>query len=352
VLRDVRKCDTSVTLLGKRFRSPFFVSPAAMAKLSHPDGEVAIARACGHLGLLYILSSNTSSSVEEVARARLPGQTLWWQVRVTAPDCADRQCYINRDRSKTEAVLRKVQALGYEAIVLTVDAPVGGKRELDERHTLLTVDTAPTGQPALAEAANDAGQTGRGSVSQSTGAYFDMNLRFSDIAWIKSIVKLPVVIKGVQTAEDAQLCFEAGAAGASEFRTLADVAGIILSNHGGRQLEAAPPALETLLEIRRYCPHVLEQCDVLLDGSVRRGSHIVKALALGAKACGVGRPALYSLVFGEPGVRKMGDILQAEIESNMRLVGVSSVDQLGPRFVNAKRLERFVADDVEMPSKL
>lgn len=231
-----------------------------------------------------------------------------------------------------------------------MDAPVGGKRELDERHTLLTTDPTPTGQPALAEAANDAGQTGRGSVSQSTGAYFDMCLQPSDIAWIKSIVSLPVVIKGVQTAEDAQLCVDAGAAGTWPAAIEADGAGLILSNHGGRQLEAAPTALETLLEIRRYCPDVLDRCDVLLDGSVRRGSHIVKALALGAKACGLGRPALYSLVFGEQGVRKMGEILKAELESNMRLVGVSSVHQLGPRYVNAKRLEALVAE-VDMPAR-
>lgn len=154
----------------------------------------------------------------------------------------------------------------------------------------------------------------------------------SSVKWLRSLTDLPITVKGIQTWEDALLCYQHGAHP-------------WLSNHGGRQLEAAPSAAETLLEIRRYCPQVLKECDVIVDGGIRRGSDVVKALALGARAVGLGRSFLFALTYGEAGVSKAFQILQHEVETTMALLGVTSIAQLTPEYVSVFKNDSGTAAD-------
>ncbi|KAL8276641.1 hypothetical protein RQP46_010990 [Phenoliferia psychrophenolica] len=319
VLRDVTHADVSSTMLGHKMSLPIFISPAAMGRLAHPDGEKALARVAGASGFPYIVSANASISFEEIAALAVSGQTLFYQL------------YVNRDRKKTEEQLRKVVKAGYKGICVTVDAPVAGKRERDERSKL---DAESASDPSMRDAVttSDALKAGAepvasASLSAVMFSYVDASLSWSDLAWIKSVTNLPIIVKGIQTAEDAALAVQHG------------VEGILLSNHGGRQLEGAPSALETLLEIRRYEPGVFGKTEVYVDGGIRRGTDVLKALALGATAVGVGRPFMYALAFGQPGVQKVADILRDEVAQNLRLLGATKISELTPAMVNARPLE-------------
>ncbi|GAA6012024.1 hypothetical protein JCM11491_000141 [Sporobolomyces phaffii] len=340
VMRDVTTVDLTTKLLGHKSSLPFFIAPAAMGRLAHPDGEKCLARTAKAHGFPYVLSSNSSVSFEELSRD--PDQTLFFQL------------YVNKDRKKTEDLLQRVVKAGFKAIVVTVDAPVAGKRERDERTKLdLEASDDPNMKKAVAATAPDApdrpkqtsttqgiAQTlGSLNASQPTSiatqmfSYVDPALRWQDIAWIKRVTNgLPVVVKGIQSAEDAALATHYGASA------------IYLSNHGGRQLEGAPTSLETLLEIRKYEPWVFDHTEIWCDGGVRRGTDILKLLALGARAVGIGRPFMYSLVFGDAGVDHVATILRDELAQNVRLVGATKLSDLDPALVNARDLERDIYD--------
>ncbi|GAA5865688.1 hypothetical protein JCM1840_003219 [Sporobolomyces johnsonii] len=329
VMRDVTEVDLSTTILGHKSTLPFFIAPAALGRLAHPEGEKCLARVAASHGIPYAISANASVGFEEIASQAQDGHTLFYQL------------YVNKDRAKTEAQLKRVAKAGYKAIIVTVDAPVAGKRERDERSKMDEEATAdPNIQKAMSSTAPDApdrpqqppSEPAQG-IAQVMGNYVDSALAWSDLAWIRRVTGgLPIVVKGIQCAEDAALAAHYGADG------------IILSNHGGRQLEGAPSSLETLLEIRKFEPGVLDQVEVYCDGGFRRGTDIIKALALGARAVGIGRPFMYSLVFGDDGVNQVATILRDELAQNVRLIGATKLSELSPSLVNATALEQNVYD--------
>ncbi|KAI0175576.1 FMN-dependent dehydrogenase-domain-containing protein [Hypoxylon sp. FL1284] len=324
VFVDCTRCDISTTLLGHGVGLPIFVSPAAMARLGHPDGEAGIARACARFGAAQVVSNNASMTPEQVVAGAAPGQVFGWQL------------YVQNDRAKSEAMLARINALPdyFKFVVLTLDAPVPGKRELDEKQSFKSV-TAATVTPG-ARAAGEPARPGGGGVGQQLffGTAADLTWPVT-LAWLARHTRLPVVLKGVQTHEDAALAA----------RHAPQVAAVLLSNHGGRALDTAPPAVHTLLEIRRHCPDVFDRIEVWVDGGVRRGTDVVKALALGARAVGIGRAALFGLgAGGQKGVERVLEILKAETETCMRLLGVEKVSQLGPKHINSRKVERDIYD--------
>ncbi|WVQ71549.1 hypothetical protein IAR50_001088 [Cryptococcus sp. DSM 104548] len=336
VLRNVAECDASTTILGYDSTLPILISPAAMAKLGHPLGEVNMTRGAGNTGLIQCISSFASCSIEEITEARKQGQPLFFQL------------YVNSKRDLAAAVIAKVNRLGLNAILLTVDAPVGGKREKDIR---LKGAFEPPKTGAYEEHEDTKG------VSEAMFAGVDPRLDWDDIKWIRSQTELPLLIKGIQTVEDAILAHKNGCDG------------VVLSNHGGRQLDTTSTGLETLLEIRKHAPHLLRpqfrgptgvsqaalehpenltppdikgekgerKFEIWVDGGIWRGSDAVKALCLGANAVGSGRGFLYAnAVGGQQGVEHAVNIFSAEILLTMRLLGATKVSDLRPSMVEVK----------------
>ncbi|OAA64338.1 mitochondrial fmn-dependent dehydrogenase [Niveomyces insectorum RCEF 264] len=329
VFVDCTACDTSTTLLGHKVGLPLYVSPAAMARLGHPDGEAGIAKGISRFGALQIVSHNASMTVEQIIADAAPGQIFGWQI------------YVQTDRRKSEAMLARVQKLSahYKFVVLTLDAPVPGKREHDERMQFGT--NATFAAATQAESGSKEKKTsGGGGIGQQMfwGTASDLTWH-STLPWLAAHTTLPIVLKGVQTHEDAYLAAQYAAAHPGTVRA------IILSNHGGRALDTAPPALHTLLEIRKYCPEVFDHIEVWIDGGVKRGTDVVKALCLGARAVGVGRAALWGLgAGGWRGVDRTFEILSAEINTCMKLLGAKTVSDLNPRMVNTRMVERDIFD--------
>lgn len=278
VFLDCVQCDFSTSLLGHKVGLPLYVSPAAMARLAHPDGEHGIAKACARFGAMQLISNNASMTPEQIVEGAEPGQMFGWQI------------YVQNQREKSEAMLKRINKMSnhYKFICLTLDAPVPGKRELDEKSNFDSVTMSPAGGEA---------RPGGGGVGQQLffGTAADLTWK-TTLPWLAAHTDLPIVLKGIQTHEDAFL--------AAKYAP--QVKAIILSNHGGRALDTAPPAVHTLLEIRKYCPEVFGRIEVWVDGGIKRGTDIVKALCLGAKAVGVGRAALFGLgVRGQAGVERV-----------------------------------------------
>lgn len=336
VFVDCTQCDLDTSILGYRVKTPIFVAPAAMARLGHPSGEAGIAEACRSFGAMQIISNNASMTPEQIVKEAAPDQIFGWQI------------YVQVDRKKSEAMLARINKLkAIKFIVLTLDAPVPGKREDDERNSLVGASAAVTsGVTAAERTADDTPDVagGSGGVGQQLFAGTDPSLTWREtLPWLAKHTDLPIVLKGLQTHEDAYLAS----------LHAPQVKGIILSNHGGRALDTAPPAVHTLLEIRKFCPEVLDKLEVYVDGGIRRGTDVVKALCLGAKAVGLGRPALWGLAAGGPdGVRHtlqsvyiqlFGEgvsltvpiVLADESKTCMRLLGVETVDALGPQHVSS-----------------
>ncbi|XDG06891.1 hypothetical protein ABKA04_006506 [Annulohypoxylon sp. FPYF3050] len=322
VFIDCTNCDSSTTLLGHKVDIPIFVAPAAMARLGHPDGEAGIARACGKFGAAQVISNNASMTPEQIVADAKPGQIFGWQL------------YVQNDRAKSEAMLARINKMSdkFKFIVLTLDAPVPGKRELDEKQNFKNVTKVASG----VKTDDEPSRPGGGGVGQQLffGTASDLTWKIT-LPWLAKHTDLPIVLKGLQTHEDAFLAS----------RYAPQVKAIILSNHGGRALDTAPPAVHTLLEIRKYCPQVFEKIEVWVDGGIKRGTDVVKALALGARAVGIGRAALFGLgAGGQEGVERTFEILKAETETCMRLLGVQNVSELGPRHINSSKVERYIFD--------
>ncbi|KAH7313773.1 cytochrome b2 [Stachybotrys elegans] len=317
ILRRVEPVSTAINLLGCPSSLPIYFSPTGQGKYAYreADAESVIAAAAGREGLVYCMPTSAVHDVVFGAKS-MPEQRLFFQL------------YTGRDREKTKALLRKVEALGATAIFLTVDSPVLGKRERDDR--------------IRAAEGDDTILTG-GFAKKSSMGLLNPLLSWEDLTWIREATSLPLVIKGVQTVEDAVLAHAHGADG------------IVLSNHGGRSQDTAQAPILTLLEIRRHAPSLLtspikERFQVLLDGGVRRGTDVVKALALGATAVGIGRPVLYSMCagYGERGLRRLASIFRAEIETNMALAGARNVGELVPEMVNSERAEKEVSRRIKL----
>jgi L-lactate dehydrogenase (cytochrome) len=239
------------------------------------------------------------------------------------------QLYVDKNRAKSERLLREVGELGMRAIFVTVDAPVPGKREADER---LHVDESLSSPISGVKAIND---SKGGGIARVMGSFIDPGLSWTDIAWLRSCTNLPIVIKGIQTAEDARLALEHG------------VDGIVVSNHGGRSLDTSPAAIMVLLELQRRCPEVFKSMEVFLDGGIRRGTDVIKALCLGAKGVAVGRPFLYALTYGSDGIERLTEILKDEIETTLRLLGVTSLSQLHPGLLNTRHVDHLIPENYQ-----
>jgi isopentenyl diphosphate isomerase/L-lactate dehydrogenase-like FMN-dependent dehydrogenase len=286
VFVDCTRCDLSTTFLGHRVGMPIYVSPAAMARLAHPAGEAGIAAACRPFGAMQIISNNASMTPEQIVQEASPGQVFAWQL------------YVQVDRKKSEAMLARINKLtAIKCVVLTLDVPAPVKREDDERSNHITESLpVPTRMPDETPQLQ-----AEGGVGKQLFAGTDASLTWDKtLPWLTKHTSLPIVLKGLQTHEDAYI--------ASLYAP--QVKGIILSNHGGRSLDTAPPAVHTLLEIRKYCPEVMNKLEVWVDGGIRRGTDVVKALCLGARGVGIGRPALWGL--GAGGIEGVHRTLQSK----------------------------------------
>ncbi|KAI9371551.1 FMN-dependent dehydrogenase-domain-containing protein [Aspergillus egyptiacus] len=312
VLKNVRTVDTKSTILGVDVSFPLFVSPAAMAKLIHPEGECAIARACGSRGIMQGVSNNSSYTVEELKNAA-PDTSFFFQL------------YVNREREKSAALLRQCSANpNIKAIFVTVDAAWPGKREADER---VKADESLSVPMSPSKAKNDSRGGGLGRVM---AGFIDPGLTWEDLVWVRKHTHLPVCLKGVMSADDAILAMEAG------------LDGILLSNHGGRNLDTSPPSIITLLELHKRCPEIFDRMEIYVDSGIRRGTDILKAICLGATAVGMGRSMLFATNYGQAGVEHLIDIMKDELETAMRNNGISSLDEAGPHLVNTGDIDHLV----------
>ncbi|KAF2766415.1 hypothetical protein EJ03DRAFT_278165 [Teratosphaeria nubilosa] len=321
LLRSVGTVSTRSQILGHDVGLPIFVSPAAMAKMIHPDGEKGIARGCLNDRVPQCVSTNASFPISEVVSS--------------VPSTTNRpfffQLYVNKDRSQSEAMLRHVASLGINTVIVTIDGPVQGKREADERVKAdESLSTPMSGQKAR----ND--RRG-GGIGRIMGNYIDPNFSWDGFAWLRKHWNGKIVVKGVQTWQDAKRCADEG------------IDGVLLSNHGGRNLDSSPPVIMTLLECQMNCPEIFGKLEVLVDGGIRRGGDVLKCLCLGATAVGFGRPLLYALNYGEEGVRHFVDIVKQELEIAMALVGITDLAQCDARYVNTAELDSLVARGEKHP---
>jgi isopentenyl diphosphate isomerase/L-lactate dehydrogenase-like FMN-dependent dehydrogenase len=298
VLVDVSAIDTTVTALGQTLSMPIMLAPTAFNKLAHPEGETAAARAAADAGTLMVASTIATCSLEEIAQAA-PGPR-WFQL------------YVYKDRAVTADLVARAEAAGYRAIVLTVDTPMLGYRERDTRNGFAL-------PPGLG-IANFAGleQTANWDPGSSFFAYvhalFDASLTWDTVEWLRSLTALPILLKGILSPDDARLAVSAGAAG------------IIVSNHGGRQLDDAVATIDALPAIADV---VGSDAEIFIDGGIRRGADVLKAIALGARAGFIGRPYLWGLAAaGEQGVRHVLEILRGELALAMALAGLPSIARI------------------------
>jgi 4-hydroxymandelate oxidase len=288
-LVDVSRVDTATTVLGERVAAPVLIAPSGLHLLLHADAETATARAAREATTIMVLSMGSSQSVEQVAEA---GARLWMQ------------CYWGEDRGAIEALVRQAAEAGFGAIVLTTDLPVRPTTHREMQDALVAIGDVESAYLPPRRLHLD-----KGAVWQH-----DAHLTWKDLGWLRSISPLPIVLKGIMTQEDARLAADHGAAA------------IIVSNHGGRTLDAAPPTALVLPEISTA---VGDRVEVLVDGGIRTGADVLKALALGARAVFIGRPVLWGLaVDGAAGAARVLEILRAEFQCALAMAGISSPSEV------------------------
>lgn len=304
VLAGVEERDLKTTVLGQPVSMPILVAPTAFHKMAHADGETGAARAAAAAGTVFILSSLSNTAMEPVFAAC--SGPRWFQL------------YIYKDRGVTRELIARAENAGAEAIVLTVDAPVWGTREKDVRNGfqlragLSVENVAPAGK-------GDFPKVEGSGLAAYVNTMFDGSLSFKDLDWLCATTRLPVVVKGVCHPDDAVRSAESGAKA------------IVVSNHGGRQLDTCPATIEVLPEITAALAGRIE---TYVDGGVRRGTDVVKALALGARAVLLGRPVLWGLaVDGEKGVVNVLELLRREFSDALALCGCSNVDQVSRKLI-------------------
>jgi 4-hydroxymandelate oxidase len=293
VLVDVTKLDTRVTLFGQQHAFPILLAPTAAQKLTHEEGELATARGAGAAGAAMVLSSFSTTSLEDVAAAaKTP---LWFQL------------YMQTDHGFTRDLVQRAEAAGYRALCLTVDTPITGARNRETR-----ADVKLGSLPNLKGLKVD-GPVRTGSL-EIFSAVQDAALSWKDIEWLRSFAKIPLLLKGVLNPEDADRGVQAG------------VAGIMVSNHGGRNLDTVPATIDALPQV---ADKVAGRIPVFVDGGVRRGTDVLKALAFGASAVLIGRPYVYGLgAAGQAGVTKVLNILQREFQIAMVLTGRTTIPSI------------------------
>ena len=297
VLVDVSQLDTRLTLLGRPQAFPILLAPTAYHKLAHPQGEIATVSGAGAADATMIVSTTATTSLEDVAKAA--SRDLWFQL------------YIQPDREFTRDLVRRAETAGYRALVVTVDSPVLGARY---RETRSKFSLPPGAERANFKGLKTATGGQRASEMSIYSATLDPKVTWKEIEWLRGMTKLPVVLKGILNADDAVRGVELG------------VAGVVVSNHGGRNLDTLPATIEALPEV---VARVGGRVPVLVDGGIRRGTDVLKALALGASAVLIGRPYLYGLaVGGAEGVTRVVNILRREFEMAMALTGRTSLAQI------------------------
>lgn len=319
ILVDVEKVDFSTTILGQRSSMPIYITATALGKLGHPDGELNLTRGAAKHGVIQMIPTLASCSFDQLVDGAAPGQVQFMQL------------YVNKDRAVTERIVRHAEERGIKGLFITVDAPQLGRREKDMR---MKFDD---------DGANV--QQGNSSIDRSQGAaraissFIDPSLSWKDIPWFKSITKMPIILKGVQRWEDALRAYDDGCAG------------VVLSNHGGRQLDTAPSGIEVLVSVVRAFkekrgitfPIPNGKFQLFVDGGVRRATDVLKAVALGATAVGIGRPFLYAYSsYGQDGIDKALQILKDEFEMNMRLLGAPSIADVKPDMVDTTNIHQHI----------
>ncbi len=325
VLRDVAAVSTATTVLGVPVSLPVLVGPIAYQRLAHPDGELATSAAAARAGTAMVLSTQATSSLEAVAEVA-PEAPRWFQL------------YVYRDHRIALDLVRRAAGAGYQAIVLTVDVPVPGNRLREKRNRFRLPESmslpnltpyfgdasvpsegpAAGGDAATVHAATGDPATGAGGGIDvvGIGRYFDPSLTLESIGWLRRESSLPVVVKGVLRGDDALACVHAGAAA------------VVVSNHGGRQLDGAVATADALAEV---VDAVAGRAEVYVDGGIRRGVDVVKALALGARAVLVARPIVWGLaIHGAAGVAQVIEEFREEVERTLALCGTQTVTDLTP----------------------
>ncbi|CAH0001318.1 unnamed protein product [Clonostachys byssicola] len=308
VLVDVENVDISTTMLGSKSSVPFYVTATALGKLGDPEGEVVLTRAAHKHGVIQMIPTLASCSFDEICDARKGEQVQWLQL------------YVNKDRKITQRIVQYAEERGCKALFITVDAPQLGRREKDMRSKFTDPGTnVQEGQ----ETDNSQG------AARAISSFIDPSLSWKDIPWFQSITKMPIIIKGVQRVEDVIKAVEAGCQG------------VVLSNHGGRQLEFARSGIEILAETMPVLRELgLEnKIEIYIDGGVRRATDVLKAICLGAKGVGIGRPFLYAMsAYGQPGVERAMQLLKDEMEMNMRLLGCNKIEELNSSLLDTRAL--------------
>ncbi|KAF2849954.1 FMN-dependent alpha-hydroxy acid dehydrogenase [Plenodomus tracheiphilus IPT5] len=291
VLRDITNIEASIptTILGYNFSAPFFISPCARGGYANEEGEIGLVEGAAAGNILYMPSLYSSKPMEDIyaARSNNSEQVLFQQV------------YLDGGINETQQLFKQIEAVGAKAIVLTVDSPGDGIRHRAARYSVGSANTA-----------------------------------YSFLTWdlyrqLSNMTSLPIIPKGIQTVEDAREAINNGAKA------------IFLSNHGGRQLDTSPSALEVALEIYNEDPEVFKEVEVFADGGVRYGSDVLKLLALGVKAVGIGRPFMYANIYGAEGVARVVEMLKYEIANDAANLGVGDLKKIGPEFVNWKSINAW-----------
>ncbi|XP_050768697.1 2-Hydroxyacid oxidase 2 isoform X1 [Gymnogyps californianus] len=298
MLRDVSMMDIRTKLLGTEISFPVGIAPTGFHQLAWPDGEKSTARVAEAMNTCYIVSTYSTCTLEEISAAA-PGGLRWFQL------------YIHRNRAVSQQLVQRAEALGFQGLVLTADLPYTGKRRDDVRNGFRL--------PPHMKLKNL-----EGAFEVCKMSPLDPSVTWNDIYWLRSLTHLPIIIKGILTKEDAELAVRHG------------VQGIIVSNHGGRQLDGGPATIDALVEVAEA---VQGRVEVYLDGGIRKGSDVLKALALGAKCVFIGRPALWGLAYkGEEGLQDVLRILQDEFRLSMALAGCASVSEIGRHLVQFSKL--------------
>ncbi|HZZ19665.1 MAG TPA: alpha-hydroxy acid oxidase [Opitutaceae bacterium] len=301
VLSDLSGGDTGLEIAGQKFDAPILLAPVAYLKLAHPQGEAAALLAASATGCGFVISTHSSSSLEEMGAAS-SARRPWFQL------------YFQPERSLTLELVQAAERSGCAAIVVTLDAPVNGNRNREQRAAF----RLPPGIDAVLTRVSSAPMLFHGTAGAPLcGGILERAPTWKDIEWLKSVTELPIFLKGIMDEDDASQALEAG------------VGGLVVSNHGGRTLDTLPATIDVL---PRIAQRVSGRVPLLLDGGVRRGTDILKALALGASAVLIGRPYVFALAAaGAPGVAHVVNIMRAELEVAMALTGCRNLKAIGPK---------------------
>lgn len=300
-------------MLGTKVDIPFYVTATALGKLGHVEGEVVLTRAARKHNVIQMIPTLASCAFDEIMDAAEGDQVQWLQL------------YVNKNRDITKRIVQHAEKRGCKGLFITVDAPQLGRREKDMRSKF-----TDEGSNVQKGETTDVSQ----GAARAISTFIDPALSWEDIPWFQSITKMPIVLKGVQRVEDVLKAVDAG------------VQGVVLSNHGGRQLEFARSAIEVLAETMPVLRQrgLQDKIEVYIDGGIRRGTDILKALCLGAKGVGIGRPFLYAMsTYGLDGVDRAMQLLKDEMEMNMRLIGCTKIDELDESLVDVRSLFNHAA---------